>query len=184
MVIHSLTPEQAVTLAFELAGGSESFERAEQLAWVGAMYPPELPSSDYSTGLALSVFLEVGDSPACKITGHKYIDAALYLQRHGYYREASIIAHLEVSHWLSVFLGLNDRLAAFPTSHHDAPIGEWLMSLDANVAENGAIVANYDERIRSVMNRHGAHSPYVSAWLATISSSAPKLLDLPVMVTA
>ena len=89
MVIHSLTPEQAVTLAFELAGGSESFERAEQLAWVGAMYPPELPSSDYSTGLALSVFLEVGDSPACKITGHKYIDAALYLQRHGYYREAS-----------------------------------------------------------------------------------------------
>jgi hypothetical protein len=178
MTIQKLTPNTATELAFELTGGSSSFERAEQLAWVGAMRQPAMSSDDYLTALSLTFFLEVGSSPTCHITGHQYIDAALFLQRRGYYREASIIANLEVSRWLAVFMGLNDRLSAFPPRQHDVHIADWLTTLDATVSEDGSIASDFDERVQSVMRRRGAKSPYVSAWLATITSSAPVLLEL------
>ncbi|WP_276972152.1 hypothetical protein [Ferrimicrobium acidiphilum] len=178
MTIQRLTPNTAAELAFELTGGSASFERAEQLAWIGSMCQPDMSQDDYFVALSLTFFLEAGSSPTCHITGHQYIDGALYLQRHGYYREAAILANLEVSHWLSVFMGLNDRLSVFPQRHRDDHITHWLTMLDASVSEDGSIASTFDERIQSIIKRRGAKSPYVSAWLATISASTPALLDL------
>jgi len=178
MSIQKLTPDRATAIAFDLIGGTLSFERAEQLAWLAATHRPETNDEEYLTGLALAFFLEAGSSPTCHITGHQYLDAALYLDRNGFHNEAAILANIEVSQWLSVFMGVNDQLAYFCAPAKHKTIGRWLMSLDATVAESGAIVSSTDERIRSSVGRHGPRSPYVSAWLATVHSSEDLILPI------
>jgi hypothetical protein len=178
MSTQKLTPDRAAEIAFDLMGGTQSFERAEQLAWLAATHPPLTGDDEYLTGLSLTFFLEAGTSPTCNITGHQYLDASLYLDRYGFHNEASILANIEISQWLAVFMGVNDQLSYFSAPTKYKEIGRWLMSLDATVAESGAIVSSAEERVRSSVGRHGPRSPYVSAWLATIHSSGDLILPI------
>jgi hypothetical protein len=178
MSTQKLTPDRATEIAFDLIGGTQSFERAEQLAWLAATHPPATSNEDYSTGLSLTFFLEAGASPTCHITGHQYLDAALYLDRYGFHNEAAILANIEISQWLAVFMGVNDQLSYFSAPAKHKEIGRWLMTLDATVAESGAIVSSTEERVRSSVGRHGPRSPYVSAWLATVHSADDLILPI------
>lgn len=148
------------------------FARAEQLAWVAATHPPDVETDEYRTGLALSFFLEVGYSPICRITGHPYLDAAMYLDRLGFHAEARVIANLEISQWLGIIMGLYTQLAYFASPVKHERLSHWLMSIDATVDETGALVSSVEERIHSSALRHGRSSPHVAAWImATYADS-------------
>jgi len=175
---NKLTPNDAMRIAFDLIGGSDMFARAEQLAWVAATHPPDLSEAEYSTGLSLSFFLEAGYSPVCRITGHPYLDAALYLDRFGFHEEARIIANLEISQWLGVLMGLHTQLAYFAHPVKHTQLGRWLMTIDATVDETGALVSEVEERIRSCALRHGKSSPHVAAWIMATHTDDDLILPI------
>jgi hypothetical protein len=173
-----LTPNNAMEIAFDLIGGSDMFVRAERLAWAAAICPPDTDEDEYLLGLSLSFFLEAGYSPMCRVTGHPYLDAAVYLDRIGFSEDANIIANLKISQCLAVLMGLYTHLSYFhPPAKHER-LSKWLTSIDATVNETGGIVSTIDERIYSSLLRHGDASLHTAAWVMTSHTSESLILPI------
>ncbi len=160
---YQLTPERASLMLFDADVPILARLRSEQLGMTAASMPIT-DKSIHRSLIAMSICLELGSSPELTLTGHKYLDVALALERSGYHREASVVANLPVSRYLALFMGENARLAGFRPVAEDSQISQWLAQLDAMVLEESTITTSIQCKIASVALRYGADSPYVAAW--------------------
>jgi len=121
--------------------------------------------------IALAPFLEAGSSPVCETSRNLYLNAAIYLDRYGYYREGAAIASVDVSHWLNLFAGTPNDQYFRPTARN-ANVRHALEKLDRKVKDNGALAFSIEDRVQSVSDRFGERSIYVSAWVMSLYSIA------------
>jgi hypothetical protein len=157
-------------MAFTLLSGTDKLIRMQHLIALAELEPLREPE-DREMGLALAPFLEVGSSVVCEQTKNIYFDAACYLDRYGYYQEASALASVEVSHWINFFAGApNDSY--FRATARNAAVRHFLEALDRKVKDNGALAESTEDRIQSIADRFGKRSLYVSAWLMSLYSLA------------